>query len=140
MIVLGDILVCDDIQQTISRLLDHVGSPSFPDGSSDHRSFKSHDRLHHSTGTCSSKPWSHTSKSSSTGSHTGTHISIPVQVLSPVVKPYNSTTIQAVSTSPLPETIEDHASQAPLTGPLPAGNPTSDASTMPIAHPAVCSV
>jgi len=43
MIVLGDILIRDDIQQTISRLLDHVGSPSFPDGSSDHRSSKSRD-------------------------------------------------------------------------------------------------
>jgi len=77
---------------------------------------------------------------SSTGPRTGTHISIPVQVLSPVVEPYNTMTIQAVSTSPLPETTKDHASQEPLTGPLPAGNPTSDALTMPIAHPTVHSV
>jgi len=78
MIVLGGILICDDVQHIISRLLDHVGSPSQPRGSSDWRSFKSQS---HSS---QSKSRSQSSKSLSIGLRTSTHISVPVQKLAPL--------------------------------------------------------
>jgi len=56
MITIGDILIRNDIQATISRLLDHVGSPA----SLTHRSHRYHSH------------WSQ----SSLGSRTGTHIDI----------------------------------------------------------------
>jgi len=67
MIILGDILACDDVQQTISQLLTHVGSPSHHSMTSQMSSCHSscHDSLH-----------THGSQSSSHGSLTGTHVII----------------------------------------------------------------
>jgi len=127
MIVLGDILIRDDIQQTISTLLDHVGSPSFPDSSSDHRSsksrrsLKSRERSHHS-----SKPRSQSSQLSSIGSRTGTHVSVPTRESSPMIESHTLS-------DPAPLLPNIGGNDDPVTTPI-TSNPLISILTTPIAH------
>jgi len=69
MITLGDILIRDDVQHTITRLLSHVGSPS----PRPLKSIKSRSSSHSSS---RHRSHSRASHSSSIGSRIGTHISV----------------------------------------------------------------
>jgi len=135
MIILGDILARDDVQQTISQLLVHVGSPSPRSVTSRASSRHSHSSSrrssrHHS----SSHSRSRGSQSSSHGSRTGTHVIVsdpPSSVLPPVVTSLSSFEILPPASrdiSPVPS--------ASLDPPTPlVRNPASSLPT-PIARPA----
>jgi len=91
MIVLGDILIRDDVQHTVSLLLDSVGSPSL----------HAHRHSPHSRSHSHRSRSSRSSQSSSIGSRTGTRISIQQHSLahvSPILDPM---------LSPVPPTMTD---------------------------------
>jgi len=116
MITLGDILIRDDVQHTISHLLDHVGSPS------SHNNHSSLTSWLHSHSQCSpNKSSSQVSHSSSIRSQTGTQISIPSR-LQPV-------SIPLVEHESSCETLVE--SPSPIDHPL-----SSNINSTPIAHPA----
>lgn len=116
MITLGDILIRDDVQHTVSLLLDHVGSPS---SRNNRDSLASRSRTHSRRTTIKSS--SHASHSSSIGSRSGTQISIP-SILQPVSTPL-------VAHESLRETPVE--SSSPVDHP-----PNSNFNPTPIAHPA----
>jgi len=82
MIVIGDILIREDVQNTLSRLLDHVGTPSL----ASHRSSRSRAMSRHSRA----------STRSSRGSRTGTHISFPTppRDSSPALAVHSASTVE----------------------------------------------
>jgi len=126
MIMLGDILIRDDVQGTITRLLNHVGSPlprSIQSRSSSHRRSSAQSR-------------SRASLLSSIGSRTGTHISItdsptvsaPVPDIS-ALDDVPSLPLEALLPSPI-ATVSSLDPPTPITR-----NPTTSLPT-PIAQPA----
>jgi len=146
MIILGDILACDDVQQTISQLLTHVGSPSHHSITSRMSSHcSSH---HHSLLSCGSQSSSH-------GSLTGTHVIIsdPLQSDLPPAIP-SSPSFETLASTPcshsLPLSLDpatlNSKSPSPVVDPstsldLPTSlvhNPDNSLPT-PVAHPASCS-
>ncbi len=110
MIVIGDILIREDVQSTLSRLLDHVGTPLL----ATHQSSQSRATSHHSRA----------STHSSCGSCTGTHISFPT----PHHVPSPSLAISSVST------VED---PPPPLLPLPAKLVTPPSPSVPSLLPPV---
>jgi len=146
MIILGDILAHDDVQQTISQLLAHVGSPSLHSATS--RMFSHHSSHHHSSphshsSSCHSShhhslPHLHSrgSQSSSHGSRTGTHVIIsdlPSSLLPLVIMSLSS--IETLSSTPRGTSLVVFPSTS-LDLPTPLVCNSASSLPTPVAHPA----
>jgi len=122
MIVLGDILICNDVQHTLSCLLRHVGSPPRPKSSLDWHSSRSQS---HSS---QSKSKSQSSKSLSIGLRTSTHISVPVQKLAPTLVGSSTKDIASLVVSP---SLVSSLSLIPSPSLVPSSSPVSSPSLVP---------
>jgi len=114
MIILGDLFMHDDVQHTVSLLLDSVGSPLIHDNQQ-----SSHTRLHSHWSRCTCKSSSQVLSSSSIGSQTGTKISIP---LSPILDHMASLDSPAM-TNPSPD-LSTSTDQQTSAEPTPVAWPT----------------